>query len=120
MKARVATMIAAASVLVLAGGCGGGDNDGPEIPNPAAVYCEQQGGTVSGPEPMCELPDGSVVDAWDYYRTETGAGAGLANPAAVFCEQQGGTVSGPEPMCELPDGSVVDAWDYYRAEGLGN
>ncbi len=67
---------------------------------------------------MCELPDGTVVDAWEYYRAETGPGAGLANPAAVFCEEQGGTVSGPEPMCELPDGTVVDAWEYFREEGL--
>jgi len=106
-------------MLSLAGGCGDdSNNDDPGLPNPAAVYCEQQGGTTSGPEPMCELPDGSVVDAWDFYRTETDAGTGLANPAAVFCEAQGGTTSGPEPMCELPDGSVVDAWDYFRAEGL--
>ena len=36
----------------------------------AAVFCEEQGGTTSGPEPMCNLPDGSVVDAWEYFRTE--------------------------------------------------
>ena len=47
------------------------DEDEPaELPNPAAVFCEEQGGVVSGPEPMCELPDGTVVDAWDYYRAE--------------------------------------------------
>jgi putative hemolysin len=46
------------------------------LANPAAVFCEEQGGTVSGDEPMCELPDGTVVDAWDYYRTESLANGG--------------------------------------------
>jgi putative hemolysin len=116
MKARLAIMVLAASVLVISGGCGGDDQ--PGVPNPAAVYCEQQGGTVAGPEPMCELPDGSTVDAWEFYRADITNEVGLANPAAVFCEEQGGTTSGPEPMCELPDGSTVDAWDYFRREGL--
>lgn len=52
--------------LVLAG-CGS-DEQPAQLPNPAAVYCEQRGGTVSGPEPMCQLPDGTTVDAWGYHR----------------------------------------------------
>ena len=51
------------------------------MPNPAAVYCEEQGGTVSivkdeeGNESgMCKLADGTEVDEWEYYRTNnTGA-----------------------------------------------
>lgn len=54
-------------LLGAAGGCASTDG-GTEVPNPAAVYCEEQGGTVSGDEPMCTLPDGTVVDAWEYYR----------------------------------------------------
>lgn len=54
-------------LLGAAGGCTTTDDD-TEVPNPAAVYCEEQGGTVSGDEPMCTLPDGTVVDAWEYYR----------------------------------------------------
>jgi putative hemolysin len=56
-------------VLGTAGGCTD-DTDGQEMPNPAAVFCEERGGTVSGAEPMCTLPDGTVVDAWEYYRAE--------------------------------------------------
>jgi putative hemolysin len=56
-------------VLGTAAGCTD-DTDGQEMPNPAAVFCEEQGGTVSGPEPMCTLPDGTVVDAWEHYRAE--------------------------------------------------
>lgn len=75
MKRTLAANIVAASLLVFVGGCGDDDNSNnnnndPGLPNPAAVFCEEQGGTTSGPEPMCNLPDGSVVDAWEYYRTE--------------------------------------------------
>lgn len=48
------------------------EEEGAGLANPAAVFCEEQGGVVSGDEPMCELPDGSVVDAWEYYRSESG------------------------------------------------
>lgn len=62
--------------------CGGGDEASPtpttpdttapvQVANPAAVYCEQQGGTVFGPEPMCGLPDGTTVDAWEFYRADS-------------------------------------------------
>lgn len=47
-------------------------DEGAGLANPAAVFCEEQGGVVSGDEPMCELTDGSVVDAWEYYRSEVG------------------------------------------------
>lgn len=118
MRRTRVVSIAAASLIAFVGGCGDDDtNDDPGLPNPAAVFCEDQGGTTSGSEPMCSLPDGSVVDAWEYYRANVQPDPGLPNPAAVFCEDQGGTTSGPEPMCDLPDGSVVDAWEYFRSEG---
>jgi hypothetical protein len=61
------------SLLVALGTLGGcaDDTGGQELPNPAAAFCEERGGTVSGAEPMCTLPDGTVVDAWEYYRAET-------------------------------------------------
>jgi putative hemolysin len=69
MKRSLAITIIAASVLPFTGGCGD-DNHNPGVPNPAAKFCEEHGGTTSGPEPMCKLPDGSVVDAWEYFRSE--------------------------------------------------
>ena len=51
-----------------------GEGGGAGLANPAAVFCEEQGGTVSGVEPMCELPDGTVVDAWEYFREQSDAG----------------------------------------------
>jgi putative hemolysin len=47
---------------------------GAGLANPAAVFCEEHGGTVSGVEPMCALPDGTVVDAWQYFRVQSGIG----------------------------------------------
>lgn len=69
MNRSMAIAIIAASVLPFAAGCGD-DNDRPGVPNPAAVFCAQRGGTTSGPEPMCTLSDGRVVDAWEYFRSE--------------------------------------------------
>ena len=51
----------------------------PNMPNPASVYCEQNGnnleirtaddGSQSG---VCIFPDGSTCDEWAYYRGECG------------------------------------------------
>lgn len=54
----------------------------PNMPNPAALYCEQNGywheirtandGSQSG---VCVFPDGSSCDEWAYYRGECGPAA---------------------------------------------
>ncbi|MDV7145473.1 DUF333 domain-containing protein [Tropicimonas sp. TH_r6] len=42
--------------------------------NPAAVFCKEQGGKYlivsddKGERGLCELPDGTTVDGWDYFR----------------------------------------------------
>jgi len=44
-------------------------------PNPAAVFCEEQGGRYrilqepAGMRGICSLPDGREIDAWEYFRT---------------------------------------------------
>ena len=55
------------------------------IPNPASVYCTQQGnkleirtaadGSQSG---ICVFPDGSTCDEWAYFRGECGPGAQIS------------------------------------------
>lgn len=62
------------------------DTPQANLPNPAAVYCEQQGfkseirtaddGSQSG---ICVFPDGSECDEWAYFRGECGS----ANPTAA-------------------------------------
>jgi putative hemolysin len=56
---------------------------GAELPNPAAVYCQEQGyayeirtaadGSQSG---VCIFPDGSECDEWAFYRGECGPESG--------------------------------------------
>ncbi len=45
-----------------------GSSENVSIPNPAAVFCVDQGGEYLLDSGECRLPDGSVVDAWEYYR----------------------------------------------------
>lgn len=46
------------------------------IANPASVYCAEQGGTVEfrqqpdGTAGYCHLPDGRVVEEWEFYRAQ--------------------------------------------------
>ena len=54
----------------------------PTVTNPAAEFCEEQGGTASGPEPLCTLSDGSTVDAWDYFRSSASGDAAVPPTAA--------------------------------------
>lgn len=49
------------------------------IPNPASVYCEQQGNTLEirtatdgSQSGLCIFPDGSTCDEWAYFRGECG------------------------------------------------
>lgn len=37
-------------------------------PNPAAVFCSEQGGEYVLDSGECKLDNGAFVDAWDYYR----------------------------------------------------
>jgi putative hemolysin len=108
-------------------------SQGGSLPNPASVYCEQQGytseirtasdGSQSG---VCIFPDGSQCDEWAYYRRECTPAtqdASMPNPASVYCEQHGykieirtasdGSQSG---VCVFPDGSECDEWSYFRGE----
>jgi len=74
MRKRRLTLLVPVLSAPVALSCG--DDDEPGVPNPAAVFCEEQGGHVeierddAGNERgICLLPDGTRVDEWDYYRT---------------------------------------------------
>ncbi len=71
----------AVAVVLMISGCGGsGDKEEQSgVPNPASVYCEEQGGTVDirtdasgGQIGICVFSDGSEVDEWAYFRGEAG------------------------------------------------
>ena len=50
-----------------------------EIPNPAAVYCEQNGGTLVLEEGICKFNDGSYCEEWAYQRWECQPGEIMYN-----------------------------------------
>lgn len=69
-----------ALVLVL-GACGDDDEDQSNLPNPASVYCEEQGGTVEirtdadgNQYGVCVFADGTECDEWAFFRGECAAG----------------------------------------------
>ena len=83
---RLLALVAAGTFALV--GCGDDDSpsttdapttespssDSTGMPNPASVYCEEQGGTVEiveeegGQRGFCNLPDGTRIDEWEYYR----------------------------------------------------
>lgn len=50
----------------------------PQLPNPASVYCQQQGGTLElvdtpqGQQGFCTLPSGERCEEWALFRGECG------------------------------------------------
>ena len=48
------------------------------LPNPASVFCEENGGTsilsspLEGSYDICRFPDGSECEEWAYYNGECG------------------------------------------------
>jgi uncharacterized protein len=65
------------AVLVALTACTGAQ-DASQVPNPAAVHCEEQGGRVEtvtgedGEAGVCVLPDGTRIDEWELYYQEVG------------------------------------------------
>ena len=63
------------------------------MPNPASVYCEENGnqleiltaddGSQSG---LCVFPDGSTCDEWAYFRGECGPSAQILPTASISDE----------------------------------
>jgi putative hemolysin len=79
---RLLYLVALATMLVLLVACTATDTPETGMPNPAAVYCEEQGyayeirtaadGSQSG---VCIFDDGSECDGWAFYRGECKPGA---------------------------------------------
>ena len=112
------------------------DSGNANMPNPASVFCEENGGTLEirtaedgSQAGMCVFPNGSECDEWAFYRGECkpgdslNMGANMPNPASVFCEENGGTLEirtaddgSQAGMCVFPDGSECDEWAFYRGE----
>jgi putative hemolysin len=66
-----------------------GSPGGVELPNPASVYCEEQGGRLEirtaadgSQYGACVFPDGSECEEWAFHRGECGPGGQAAGPSA--------------------------------------
>jgi uncharacterized protein len=71
------------AAVLLVGACGDDESEptetSPGIANPASEFCVDQGGTVemvdeaAGQVGYCNLPDGTRIEEWEYFRQETGS-----------------------------------------------
>jgi putative hemolysin len=104
------------------------------LPNPASVYCEEQGGRLEirtaadgSQYGACIFPDGSECDEWAFYRGECGPAGQAAGPSAevvaarrdailtYVAEQYGDEAPAPELEWQLssleesiaPEGSLA-------------
>jgi len=101
------------------------------MPNPASVYCEQQGnklelrtaadGSQNG---ICVFPDGSICDEWAYFRAECGPAAqedpmpamtveATANPAGGGPEGSGGNTEENASGGYMPPGTSEEITDWW-------
>jgi putative hemolysin len=106
------------------------------MPNPASVYCEQNGNTLEirtaddgSQSGVCVFPDGSTCDEWAYFRGECGPATDASGGGP------GGGSSGDGSGGYMPPGTteeIVDWWgvikstepgaqydDYFERQDLG-
>jgi putative hemolysin len=91
------------------------------MPNPASVYCTQQGNKLEirtaddgSQQGICVFPDGSTCDEWAYYRGECGPAPKNPTP------DQGTEVATPANSAPTEAAeAVVNWWGYIRDTGQG-
>jgi len=109
----------------------------PNMPNPASLYCEQNGnqleiltaddGSQSG---VCVLPDGSTCDEWAYFRGECGLVAKVTPEPAATVDETANASGGYMPPGTSEE--ITDWWggikstapgaqydDYFERQDLG-
>ena len=114
-----------------------GTDIAPNMPNPASVYCEQNGnkleihtaedGSQSG---VCVFPDGSTCDEWAYFRGECGLEAQKSPTPATTIETTLNASGGYMPPGTAEE--IEDWWgvikrtepgaqydDYFERQDLG-
>ena len=104
------------------------------MPNPASVYCEQNGNKLeirtaadSSQNGVCVFPDGSTCDEWAYYRGECGPARPTPEASDGAGENGSGGYMPPGTAEEISDwwgvieetdsGAQYD--DYFERQDLG-
>ena len=94
------------------------------MPNPAAVYCQEQGYAVEnrtdengGQYGMCIFPDGSECDEWAYYRGECSPGGPPAPTAAASLTPTKTPAPEPTSLPTVVGGTAT--WPRYVHEEYG-
>jgi hypothetical protein len=120
----------------LRGECAPGGADQAGMPNPASLYCIEQGGRLmmktrgdGGEFGVCYFEDNRQCEEWALLRGDCPVGGrkitGYLTEAAQYCAITGGdyTVTdesgAPEDeqgTCTFPNGTVCDVWDYFNGE----
>jgi putative hemolysin len=116
------------------------DSSQADMPNPASVFCEQQGGKLEirsaadgSQSGVCIFPDGSECDEWAYFRGECAPGGYIPTPIQpVQPTPTSPTILLPSDVVVqtvfIPAGvivnphtiqnSVTDSLAFYTADGL--
>jgi putative hemolysin len=107
------------------------------MPNPASVYCEQNGNTLEirtaadgSQSGVCIFPDGSNCDEWAYYRGECSAATGPAvenGPTPASALEATADTGGDDPGENasggyMPPGATeefADWWGVIKSNGPG-
>jgi putative hemolysin len=105
-----------ASALTLLAACGPSPAPTPRrvgLPNPASVFCEENGGQLDlrtgpggGVMGVCIFPDESECEEWAYFRSECNPGEGVVPP-------QDEATSAPSSQ------AASDGWQVYRDISMG-
>ena len=96
----------------------------PNMPNPASVYCEQNGNTLEirtaadgSQNGICVFPDGSTCEEWAYFRGECGPATQKSPTPALTVEATLDASGG-----YMPPGTseqIADWWGVIKSTGAG-
>ena len=103
------------------------------MPNPASVYCTQEGNKLEirtaadgSQYGICVFPDGSTCDEWAYYRGECGPATQKSPTPAMAVEAtakaSGGSPEGNPSGGFMPPGTteeIADWWGVIKSNGPG-
>jgi hypothetical protein len=117
---KISVLILLAGLFLTSAACGTAPTPSPaptqaELPNPASIFCEGQGGKLEihddasgGQAGICVFSDGSECDEWAFFRNECQPGWMATQAAAPT----------PAPVLD-PAAAPPEGWEAYTHPTLG-